>query len=139
MSGCWLWLGHADSRGYGTVRDGKMKKAHRLSWEIHHGPIPDALCVCHHCDNPSCVNPAHLFLGAYADNNADRDRKGRGGALGAPPGERNPRARLRESDVVAIRAAVAAEERRAAIAHRFGVTTSTISMVARRKTWASVL
>ena len=76
--GCWVWIG-AKTNGYGVICIGgtKTRQAHRVSWELENGPIPDGMCVCHHCDNPSCVRPDHLFLGTRADNNRDRDAKGR--------------------------------------------------------------
>lgn len=79
---CWLWAGYVNPRGYGQFhpRDGAVRPAHRVAYELENGPIPDdgtEWCVCHHCDNPRCVRPDHLFLGRDKDNHDDMVRKGR--------------------------------------------------------------
>jgi hypothetical protein len=76
---CWIWIGAKTPEGYGRMRWMKgYEYAHRISWVIQNGTIADDLCVCHSCDNPSCVRPDHLFIGTIADNMHDRDTKGRG-------------------------------------------------------------
>lgn len=80
-AGCILWIGSTVGAGYGQILvSGRMRLAHRVAWEAAHGPIPKGLCVLHDCpngDNSRCINPDHLWLGTKAENNADRDRKGR--------------------------------------------------------------
>lgn len=76
---CWEWSGAKIPKGYGQLGFlGKHTYAHRVSWELCFGKIPQGLCVLHKCDNPPCVNPKHLFLGTIADNNRDMFRKNRG-------------------------------------------------------------
>lgn len=76
--GCWEWSGHRDKNGYGTLAiSSRPVGAHRVSWTINYGPIPDGLCVLHRCDNPPCVRPDHLFLGTSQDNTIDMIRKNR--------------------------------------------------------------
>lgn len=77
-SGCWLWTGGTDRYGYGTQWiDGRVVYAHRLSYQHHHGPIPDGFVVRHKCDTPACINPDHLLTGTPMDNVMDMFARGR--------------------------------------------------------------
>jgi hypothetical protein len=130
-TGCWLWTRSTSASGYGRISvNGKPRKAHRASYEIHIGPIPDGLCVLHRCDTPACVNPEHLFLGTQQDNMADMNRKGRGAR-----GERNGGTHLTERDILAIRAD---KRLHRLIAADYGVAGSQISVIKNRKTWRHV-
>lgn len=131
MSGdCWHWIAARTSGGYGTIDN---RYAHRVSWEIAHGPIPDGLLVCHHCDIPVCVNPAHLFLGTTADNMRDRDAKGRGAI-----GERDGNAKLTQEAVITIRRQLAEGLKQKDITARFGVSRQIISAISVGTNWSHV-
>lgn len=115
---------------------GKGVYAHRAAWEIANGPIPDApaILVLHKCDNPSCINPDHLFLGDYVDNALDMVAKGR--ATRAPQeGEKNNHAKLTEDQVRAIRSDM---RKLSEIATDFGIGQSTASQIRTRKLWPHV-
>ncbi len=130
--GCWVWTATRERKGYGKIRaDGKMRQAHRVSYELHRGGIPDGMFVCHHCDNRACINPDHLFLGSHADNMEDMKSKGR-----QQIGVRNRQAKLTEADIVAIRAARGAPQPE--LARTYGVSQSHISDIQTGKKWANV-
>ena len=134
-SGCWLWVASVNKGrgGYGKFSlNCKAITAHRASWLLHFGPIPDGMHVLHKCDVPRCVNPSHLFLGTNAENVADMDRKSR--RVNAPRrGEQNWRARLTEEKVLEIRKSAMTQE---ALAGMYGVSRSAISAIRRGETWA---
>src|SRR3990167_10773640 len=99
---CWLWIGAKKDRRYGHMLHNYQNiGSHRISWLIHHGNIPNNLWVLHKCDNPSCVNPNHLWLGTAKDNSQDRESKNRGNKL---KGELSPVAKLTKKEVLYIRA-----------------------------------
>lgn len=135
-SGCLLWTGKRYPNGYGALmRGGKWKLAHRVSWELHNGEIPEGLYVCHRCDVAACVNPEHLFLGTPADNTADmlakkRNRPCRGEAAG--------KARLTEAAVMSIRASVDAGALHKTVARAFGISRKQVSVIVNRLQWAHI-
>jgi hypothetical protein len=133
--GCWEWTASRRGGGYGQFRpDAKTNVgAHRFSWEVMRGPIPDGLHVLHSCDNPACVNPKHLFLGTPADNLADMTAKGRRARKG-PAGERNAASKLTASQVEEIRSRFV-RGNRSELAKEFGVTVGHINKVARGYQW----
>lgn len=137
--GCWEWDRKArGSWGYGRIWwNGRVRKAHHVSWEIHCGAITNGLWVLHHCDNPSCVRPDHLYLGTAADNARDMVGRGRSRA-GPPPGEANPSAVLTEAIVRDIRRRVQAGEQYRAISRDIGVSETTVRSAALRETWRHV-
>ena len=133
-SDCWEWTAARTQSGYGQIGiDGVVKYAHRFSWELHFDEIPDGLCVCHHCDNPGCVNPNHLFVGTIADNNRDMSVKGR---QRGPSGEKSANSKLTKEDVLEIRRLYAiGDYLQREIADQFNIDRSQISRVVCQKTW----
>lgn len=137
---CWPWLAATQRHGYGKVSDPERKRdvaAHRASWELVNGPIPDGMEICHSCDNPPCINPAHLFLCSHSENMADMRSKGRSGRTSLP-GSQNPIAKLNECEVADILSALAAGERGSSIARRYRVSHTSICDIASGRSWKHV-
>ena len=137
---CWVWEGATDQRGYGRVstkRGVSAFKAHRVSYVIEFGSFDKKLDICHKCDNPSCVNPRHLFAGTAADNMRDCSQKGRTGPRYVT-GEQNPCAKLTEQMVRMIRRLHEEGVSQALIGRAAGVDRSTIGLIVHRKKWKSV-
>jgi hypothetical protein len=137
---CCEWVGALNGQGYGVIGRGGRGAgnvlAHRLSWELHKGPIPSGLSVLHRCDNPPCVNVDHLFLGTQADNTADMMMKGRENRISKQVGEKHWKAKLTESDVKKIRTLYAlGGTTQWELARMFSIRQATISNIILRKIW----
>lgn len=133
LGGCWEWQGYRDKNGYGHLSvAGHMLLAHRVSYRLHVGQIPDGMCVLHSCDNPPCMNPDHFFLGSRGDNNRDRENKQRGNHA---RGIRCHTAKLTESDVLEIRHS---DSPYPELSAKYHVHTSTICAAKNRKTWTHI-
>lgn len=132
---CWEWRGGAlNADGYGEVKvRGRSVKVHRLSYQRAVGAIPRGKQVLHHCDNPSCINPEHLWVGTHWDNMRDMAQKGRTGGVAAGHTVLTPK------DVREIRSAyVPGKVTYAEIAERYGVSAGTIGRIVNRQTWKNI-
>lgn len=130
---CWVWTGRRQTNGYGVISvKGKPVPAHRLSYTLYRGPIPEGMFVCHHCDTPLCVNPAHLFIGTHLDNVQDMMRKGRHVPRKNVHGERNPSAKLTDAQVIAI---IDDPRPDIHIAKDYGVSNVAIGLIKRGEKW----
>jgi hypothetical protein len=145
FSGCFVLTYYGDGDGYCRVRYGKEHiYAHRLSYLLAVGPIAPGLCVCHHCDTPSCINPHHLFLGTHRENMMDMVKKGRNakGGLFMPGrgsgliGENHGCSKLSNADVYAIRASNLTNT---ALAMMYGVDRRTVGEIKRRVIWKHLI
>jgi len=132
--GCLEWMaGLRNGYGHFNIRK-QFVYAHRFAWELVNGPVPDDLVVCHHCDNPRCVNTDHLFLGTKADNTHDMIEKGR--AVHSPRyGESIGTSKLTAQQVLEIRSEKYANWYGTDIAAEFGVTETLISSILNRRSW----
>lgn len=137
-TGCWNWVRARDSDGYGHfVLNGRWQKAHRYAYERVHGPLAAGLKACHRCDNPPCVNPAHIFAGTNSDNMKDATRKGRAKAP-VFTGEAHGMAIVTEAEVLEIRRRRAAGERRVDVARRIGISPELTYRIEKRKIWRHI-
>lgn len=142
VSGCWEWNG-CKRNGYGRTTTGsrtdgtrRSVSAHRLSYELHNGSIPTGYEVCHKCDNPSCINPDHLFVGTRQDNIDDRERKGRNVVF---VGEEQARAKLTKKAVKDARWERAYKGTSfQKLADKYGVSKKTILNAIKGVTWKCV-
>src|SRR5579885_1393722 len=152
--GCWLWTGQLNAYGYGTLRwdhrhGYRVMMAHRASYEIHIGVIPDSLFVCHHCDNRRCVRPDHLFVGTHADNMADMVAKGRstrGRRYSDKPrrvrklqpsrGENNANSKLSEEAVIEIFRLCQAGAVPRVVGEQYGVSRGAVECIKYGRNWA---
>lgn len=136
--GCHLWTRSVNNKGYGVVTfRGKNRLAHRVAFQLSKGPIPNGLCVCHRCDVPACVNPAHLFLETQAGNMADMAAKGRSRNRDNR-GDRHAMAKLNSADVLVIAERLKGGESSAALGREFGVGRTAIVKIKVGETWSSV-
>ena len=127
---CWEWMSSINNKGYGTFwYQGRPVYAHRLAYELTVDKIPNNLCACHHCDNPKCVNPDHLFLGTHKDNIQDASNKGR---------LRNRYSKLSEFDILEIRNLLASGVSQRMVAKQYSVGVMTINHIVHKRTWAWV-
>lgn len=137
-NGCWEWVGGKSNKGYGNmcIGGGVKKQTHRISYTYFKGNIPSGLIICHKCDNPSCVNPDHLFAGTNSDNAIDCVNKGRRPKNVVPKGEENINSKLTEESVREIRMSTLKYEN---LAKQYGVSICIISKVKNRKYWTHVI
>ena len=130
---CWEWKNGCCRGEYGIFWfEGRAEGAHRVSWKLEYGSIPDGFCVLHHCDNPICVRPSHLWLGTHADNLGDMAEKDR-----STHGEAHPQCKLREAQVLAIRQIGGSITQRL-LARLFGISPTQVRNIIHRKQWVRI-
>lgn len=141
--GCWIWTGALRHGRPAFSMWPKVVTGYRFVWELTYGPIPDGLHVCHHCDNPACVRPDHLFVGTAADNLRDMGRKGRSAPQTKPHlfrGENNGHSKLTREQVEEIRATITGPRGSLTrVARKYGISVFHASDIRRGKFWRQEL
>lgn len=131
---CWEWSGIKDYDGYGIIKIGNIYKAHRFAWSYPDYIIPPKMLICHSCDNPSCCNPKHLFLGTLRDNSDDKVQKGRN-----PRGESHGMHKLSADQVIEIRLRYAeGNVSSLELGNEYGVHRKTIIAIVKRRAWKHI-
>ena len=133
---CWLFTGYKNKKGYGKFKVNKQILAHRFSYELHYGPIPKGMYVCHKCDNPPCIRPDHLFLGTQKDNMDDMLLKGRNNPKF---GEDNAASKLTDANVRFIRSYPIYRGSQTELAKQFNVSQELISKIVNNKNWKHII
>jgi hypothetical protein len=137
---CWVWTGGTTQYGYGHTKDdnGRDIMTHQVSWQLHYGPIPPGMCVCHTCDNPPCVRPDHLFLGTKRENLEDMVRKGRQHHNTHMRGEGNGRHKLMTEQVKSIRNEYNPKLPLSILARKYDVSDGAIWFIVHNITWKNI-
>lgn len=132
---CWMWTGYLNACGYGVVilRRGKTMLCNRASWVLCNGPIPSGKQILHRCDNPACVNPAHLFIGTHVENMQDRQDKGR-----TPKGEHSGSHKLTTETVLKIREEYASGTNRCQLSRKYHTSKSNVFSIVHRLSWRHI-
>ncbi len=135
---CWFWTGYKNRKGYGSFVSMGETLAHRFSYLLYKGQIPENMQVCHHCDNPSCVNPEHLWVGTNSENQIDCVKKGRA-YRNSPKGENNGISKLTDNDVREIRRLRKINKTKyGVLAKKFNISESNIFYILSKRTWSHV-
>lgn len=129
-TGCWNWIKYRDRDGYGNIAvKSKPMQAHRASYQVFVGPLEPSLFICHTCDNPSCINPDHLYQGTHKQNQKDKQNRQR------IVGEKHPYAKLKDTDILKIRNSDLSQEKLGKI---YNVTQAHVGRIKRNLNWSHI-
>lgn len=135
INGCWEWQGSRNKKGYGHLSyKRKVELAHRISWLMFKGKIPNDMKVCHKCDNPPCINPSHLFLGSQKENVKDMFQKKRK----IHEGINHPGAKLTNENIKEIRKLLREGKTQQYIADKYNISNGHVGSIKHRRTWKEI-